>query len=172
MLRLRPYKPCDAERIAEWVQDEDVFHRWGGDYIGSYPLPAEAIDDTYRNKNGNCDEADNFYPWTAVDEDNRPVGSFIMRYTGGDPRQLRFGWVVVDDAIRGKGYGRQMLELGLKYAFELLGAERITIGVFEGNEGALRCYRKTGFTGTGIVKKEPRNVIEMEMLKKDFFGNR
>lgn len=81
----------------------------------------------------------------------------------------RFGWVVVDDSIRGKGYGKQMLILGLKYAFEIFKVERVTIGVFENNEPALWCYKKSGFVETEIVKGEPWNVVEMEILKKNYY---
>ena len=75
-----------------------------------------------------------------------------MRYTGGDSRQLRFGWVIVDDTLRGKGYGKQMLTLGLEYAFDILKVDRVTIGVFENNEPAYLCYKKAGFVGTEISR--------------------
>lgn len=171
MLKLRPYKRCDADSIAAWVRDEDIFRRWGGDRFGVFPVTADMIDGKYRDHNGDCAESDNFYPWTATDESGRPVGHFIMRYTGGDRAQLRFGWVVVDSAFRGKGCGKQMLTLGLKYAFEFLAAERVTIGVFENNTPAYRCYRSVGFTETETVAGKPWNVIEMEMLKKDYVQN-
>ena len=167
-MRLRPYKSCDAETIAKWVQNEDIFHKWGGDRFGSYPIDAKVINDKYSLNNGDCAEPDNFYPWVAVDDDHRVVGHLIMRYTDGDPRRLRFGWVIVDDALRGKGYGKQMLTLGVKYAFEILGADTITIGVFENNEPAHRCYRKVGFTDHFVTESEPWNVVEMEMTKEKY----
>ena len=68
-----------------------------------------------------------------------------MRYTGGDSRQLRFGWVIVDDTLRGKGYGKQMLTLGLEYAFDILKVDRVTIGVFENNEPAYWCLGPVDF---------------------------
>ena len=61
-----------------------------------------------------------------------------------------------------------MLRAGLKYAFGFLDAEAVTIGVFENNENARRCYRKVGFTDTGIREEEPWNVIEMELKKEDY----
>ena len=97
------------------------------------------------------------------DDENRVVGHFIMRYLHGDNKLLRFGWVIVDDARRGKGYGTGMLQKGLQYAFDILGADRVTIGVFENNESAHRCYRKVGFADQEIVCAEPWNIIEMEM---------
>lgn len=103
MLRLRPYKSCDAKTIESWIQDEDVFLKWGGDHFGDFPISARIIDDKYRLDNGDCKEEDNV------------VGHFIMRYLQGNPKLLRFGWVIVDGTIRGKGYGTKMLVLGLKY---------------------------------------------------------
>ena len=169
MLRLRPYKSCDAQKIAEWVQDKDAFLKWGGQLFGDYPISAKMIDEKYRLKNGDCVEEDNFYPWTAFDEENRVVGHFIMRYIHGDNRILRFGWVVVDDTIRGKGYGTQMLSLGLKYAFGILDVDKVTIGVYDNNELGHRCYLKVGFTDREIVSHEPWNIIEMEITKGDYF---
>ena len=163
MLRLRPYKHCDAERIAAWITDRDVFLKWGGDRFGEYPVTAETIDRKYTLENGDCTEPDNFFPWVAIDDENNAVGHFIMRYIHGDRRILRFGWVIVDSAARGKGYGKEMLRAGLKYAFEILGADTVTIGVYESNGPARHCYLKAGFTERETVKREPWNLIEMEI---------
>jgi RimJ/RimL family protein N-acetyltransferase len=163
MLRLRPYKSCDSKIIEKWIRDEDVFLKWGGKHFGEFPVSAQTIDEKYRINNGDCKEEDNFYPWTAVDEEDRVVGHFIMRYIHGNSRVLRFGWVIIDDSQRGKGYGTEMLRLGLKTAFEIMGADKVTIGVYENNESAHRCYRKVGFTDKETVTAEPWNIIEMEI---------
>ena len=165
MLRLRPYKSCDAEKISEWIKDRDCFMKWGGSLFGEFPITADIIDDKYRLKNGGCEEPDNFYPWIAFDDESGVVGHFIMRYIHGDNRILRFGWVIVDDKISGKGYRTEMLRLGLKYAFEILNVDVVTIGVYENNDRAHNCYRKLGFVDKEIVQKEPWNVIEMESKK-------
>lgn len=167
MLRLRPYKSCDAETIEKWIRDEDVFKKWGGLLFGDFPISAKIIDDMYHLNNGRCEEPDNFYPWVALDDEDNVVGHFIMRYLHGDRKILRFGWVIVDDKIRGKGCGRQMLSLGLKYAFEILGVDKVTIGVFENNEPAHKCYAEVGFKDKEIVEKDPWNVIEMEIHRAD-----
>ena len=170
MLRLRPYKSCDSEKIAQWIADPDVFLKWGGYRFGEYPVSAEIIDRKYTAENGDCAEPDNFYPWIAFDDESGAVGHFIMRYLHGNHHDLRFGWVIVDHTIRGKGLGTEMLRAGLKYAFEILDADRVTLGVFESNEPAHRCYRKAGFTDREIVKSEPWNIIEMEIRKADYRG--
>lgn len=165
MIRLRPYKSCDAKVIAEWIKDKEVYMKWGGELFGEYPISAEVIDDKYMNKNGDCVEEDNFYPWIAYDDENNIVGHFIMRYLNGDNRILRFGWVIVNDSIRGKGYGTLMLKTGLTYAFDVLGVDKVTIGVFENNELAHNCYKKVGFVDKEIKESKPWNIIEMEIGK-------
>ena len=169
MLRLRPYKSCDSEKIAGWITDKDIFLKWGGGRFDVFPVTAEMIDEKYSAKNGDCEEPDNFYPWVAFDDENGVVGHFIMRYLHGDKRILRFGWVIVDNTIRGRGYGAEMLRAGLKYAFEILDVDVVTLVVFENNEIAHNCYKKVGFVDKETVQKEPWNLIEMEMKKEDYF---
>ncbi len=47
MLRLRPYKCCDSQKIADWIKDESVFQKWGGERFGAFPINANIIDDRY-----------------------------------------------------------------------------------------------------------------------------
>lgn len=114
---------------------------------------------------------------TAFD-DSGVVGHFIMRYINGNNKILRFGWVIVDDTQRGKGYGKQMLELGLKYAFEISDVEKVTIGVFENNIPAYKCYKSIGFNEiatdcyeTETVNGEESKIIELEITKSDYINH-
>ena len=158
MLRLRPYKPCDAAAIVSWLRDETVFRWWGGHRFGAYPITAEAVNDKYLAHNGDCEEPDNFYPFTVFDE-NGPAGHFILRYPDGDRRTVRVGWVIVDDTRRGRGLGRELLRLALHCAFVLLGAERVTLGVFTDNLRAYRCYAAVGFRDDPLC---PERTIETD----------
>lgn len=167
-MRLRPYKTCDAQTIIKWVKDEDVFLKWGGDHFGQFPINAEIIDRKYLRDNGDCNEADNFYPWVAFTDEDGVVGHFIMRYIHGDNKILRFGWVIVDDSIRGKGCGASMLRLGLDYAFNILGVDMVTIGVYENNAIAHNCYKRVGFVDKEIVPDERENIIEMAITRNEY----
>ena len=158
MLRIRPYKQSDAKTIVTWCQTEEIFHKWGGDHFGDYPIDGSVMNEVYLNKNGNCVEDDNFFPMTAFDE-NGVCGHFIMRYIHGDNEVLRFGWVIVAPERRGKGYGKEMLSLGVKYAKEIYKAKRLSIGVYEDNYSAHGCYLAVGFHDKEVVD----HIIEMEM---------
>ena len=175
MLRLRPYKKCDAAKIITWCKDEKTFLLWGGEHFGSFPITEEIMNTKYFDNNGDCAEPDNFYPMTAFDEDGA-VGHFIMRYIKGNNKILRFGWVIVDDAKRGKGYGKEMLCLGLDYAFNILKVDKVTIGVFENNAGAYHCYLSAGFRSSTELEDsfeeimgETQRIVELEITKEEYF---
>lgn len=166
-LRLRQYKPCDAEKIVSWIKDEEALRKWSSDRFGDFPITSEDINDKYIKNNGDCKAEDNFYPMVAFDESG-VVGHLILRYTDAEKKVIRFGFVIVDDTKRGKGYGKQMLLLASKYVFEIFGAEKITLGVFDNNEPAYFCYKAAGFKETGeemfceLFGKQWR-IVEMEM---------
>lgn len=143
-IKLRPYKPSDAEAIVSWIKDERALRKWSSDRYGAYPITAEDINYKYLDCNGDCEEPDNFYPMTLVDEGG-PVGHLILRYTDEAKSVIRFGFVIVDDSKRGRGYGKKMLQMAIRYAFDMLKAEKITLGVFENNPSAYFCYKAAGF---------------------------
>ena len=139
-LRLRPYKNCDAKYILSWIHDEISFRKWCADRYKSYPITEEDINKLYSE----YIDLDNFYPMTAFDESGI-VGHLIMRFVDEEKQILRFGFVIVDDTKRGKGYGKDMLLLALKYAFEILKVKKVMLGVFENNLPAYYCYKSAGF---------------------------
>lgn len=171
MLRLRQYKPCDAKTIISWCKDEASFRRWTSDRYETFPITEENMNHKYIDCNGDCYEADNFYPMTAFDESG-VIGHLIMRYTDDQKKILRFGFVIVDDSKRGMGYGKEMLRLALKYAFEILKVEKVTLGVFENNLSAYYCYKAAGFRDVKLDEEmyceacgEKWKILELELEK-------
>lgn len=140
MLRLRPYKNCDAQYITKWIKDEFSFRQWCADRYDSYPISAEDMNNHYAQ----FAESGDFYPMTAFNESG-VVGHMIMRFIDDKKTTIRYGFVIVDDSKRGMGYGKEMLSLAIKYSFEILKVQKITLGVFENNESAYYCYKSVGF---------------------------
>lgn len=158
MLRLRPYKACDAETIIRWCKDEVSFRKWTSDRYDSFPITETDMNRKYVDCNGDCSEPDNFYPMTAFDESGI-VGHLVMRFIDREKQTLRFGFVIVDDSKRGMGYGREMIRLSLKYAFEILKVKTVTIGVFENNPSAYRCYKAAGFQDDPLEQDECFHIL-------------
>lgn len=176
MIGLRAYKRCDAKKIVSWCKDENVFNLWGGKRFGDFPISDDIINQKYFDNNGDCDEEDNFFPMTAFD-DTGIVGHFILRYILGNDKILRMGWVIVDDSKRGNKIGQNMLRLGLKYAFEIMQANIVTIGVIERNIPAYKCYLSAGFRKSETLEDsfvningENLKIIELEMSKEEYFS--
>ena len=112
--------------------------------------------------------ADNIFPFTAVDSEGNIVGHIMLRYPEPSKAVIRFGFVILDDRLRGKGYGKQMLRLAIDYAQRELGAQKITLGVFCDNLSAVECYKSVGFRITGAdayqIDGEEWKEYEMECL--------
>ena len=167
MLRLRPYKACDAAAVVSWIGDETAFRKWSADRFESYPITAEDLNRHYAA----MADSDSFYEMTAFDGTG-PVGHLILRFTDEAKTVIRFGFVIVDSQRRGMGCGREMLRMAVRYAFDFLDAEKITIGVFENNPQAYRCYRAVGFRDVTDgpaevyhVMDEDWKCLELEMLR-------
>lgn len=126
--------------------------------MGEYPISVEQFN-----------AVSNLMAFTAID-DNEIIGFFTMRRPNEFFEELRFGFVIVDSEKRGQGYGKKMLELGLKYAKEKFGANKVSLGVFENNKLAYFCYKATGFEDVSqdeiekyTVMGEEWNCLELEM---------
>ena len=141
MIRLRPYKPEDAKAVLSWSKDERAFYQWSAGVLGQYPITEEEFR-----------FVESLMAFTAFDEDG-VLGFFTLRNPGEDPGELRIGFVIVDPARRGQGCGKEMLRSALRYAFDICGARKVTLGVFENNLSAYHCYRSVGFRE--IVPEEP-----------------
>lgn len=153
MLKLRPFEKADAEVFTGWIHDEAAFRKWSADRYEAYPVTAEDICRQYAAM-----DFDSFFPMTAVDESG-VVGHLALRFPDAEKKILRFVFVIVDDAKRGMGYGKQMLALAVQYAFEELKAEKITLGVFENNLPAYRCYRAVGFHDVSRKETEYYHIM-------------
>lgn len=137
MLRLRPYKKQDAETIVSWIGDERMLRLWSGERYNKYPISAEDMNRFYME----CEEQGDFYEMTALDETGI-VGHFILRSVEENPFLC---FVIIDPKKRGIGYGKEMLSLALRYAFEILRVTKVSLHVFENNESAYYCYKALGF---------------------------
>lgn len=144
MLRVRPYRKDDAKDIVTWCKDEETFLKWSAGILGEYPISVQRMEDA---TSGRMDNA-RYFPFVAV-EDRQVVGFFTLRHPGETDDELRFGFVIVNPDLRGKGYGKKMMQLGMKFAIEVYGASKVSLGVFENNQSAYYCYKAAGFIENG-----------------------
>jgi len=53
---------------------------------------------------------------------------------------------------RGRGWGREAMGLGLRYCWQALGLERVTLRIYGDNPAAIRCYQGAGFAIEGVLR--------------------
>ncbi|MCJ7855221.1 GNAT family N-acetyltransferase [Lachnospiraceae bacterium NSJ-143] len=148
MLRLRPYKTSDCKYLKEWISGRDEFFKWCADLF-EYPLNEENI----KKAQAQYDSMQNAWFFTVLDKDGEPVGFFMISNADYNNNSANIGFVVIDTEKRGLGYGKELIELAKKYAFDMLGVKRLTLKVFDDNHAAHKCYLSAGFRDTDYVKK-------------------
>ena len=142
MLRLRKFQNEDANTISTWLKDEVTFSKWCARLLPNFPVQPQDLINRYEESHNNLQ--DDFVPLVACDGD-KLVGSLFLRMLDHNTGTVRIGFVVVDDAMQGRGYGREMLRLTLEYAKKRWPVKRATLGVYSNNPGAHKCYQMAGF---------------------------
>lgn len=146
-MRLRPYiKSQDFQHIAGWIDNERSHALW---CANNFPYPiTETAFHSFVDKTM---DAWSVCPFVVTDDGGKLVGFF--RYAVNVESNTGFlASVIVDSALRGKGYGRALVQTALQYAFAFTGAERVQLNVFCENESARRCYEQVGFTERGVTR--------------------
>lgn len=138
-MRIRPYLNKDFDMISQWITDERTHALWCANLV-AYPLEKKGFDDLLQQ----VEERFGDSPFVATTDDGKVVGFFCFSVDlNTNEGMLKF--VVIDNSIRNKGYGCEMLKLAVKYAFDIAKADAVHLNVFPENLGAKKCYQKVGF---------------------------
>lgn len=140
-MRLRPYiSGIDYDTINGWIADRREHALWCADRF-AFPINIENFDTVlseHAKQYGDC-------AFVATDDGGRSVGFFCYSLNlETNEGMLKF--VMVDPAERGKGIGKEMLRLAVKYAFDITKADVVQLMVFDANMAARKCYESVGFT--------------------------
>ena len=143
-MRLRPYIPSlDFDIISKWITEPREHAMWCAGRT-EFPIEREDFTRMLDDIAFRCGDA----PFLATAQDGTPVGFFCYSLnTQTNEGMLKF--VMIDPAQRGKGYGKEMLKIAVRYAFEFTGAEKVRLCVLSANTGAKRCYEGVGFKECG-----------------------
>lgn len=139
-LCLRPYRASDAAVIASWVKSEYLMRQWCADRYERFPVTPDDMNAyyaTYIDGQRSC-------ALTMVNGDEI-AGYITLRIPADDPTERRLGFVIVDDSRRGQGLGKALVSMAVEYAFDVLHATKVSLGVFENNPSAIHCYEAAGF---------------------------
>lgn len=147
-LKLTAVEKDDIETIASWYRDVKFLRHY--DIISAFPKNKEQVEEiinsSYKSQYGYVFAIRNI-------KDNKIIGltglEDIVWNNGTAIFYIGFG----EEEARGKGYGTQVTELVLNFAFKELNIHRIHLTVLEYNHRAIKLYEKVGFKKEGTYRE-------------------
>jgi RimJ/RimL family protein N-acetyltransferase len=107
-------------------------------------------------------------------EDDKLIGELaldVVNWSGGD---AFVGLGIGEAEFWGKGYGTDVMNVLLRFAFTEVNLRRVTLSVFEYNPRAIRSYEKAGFRHEGrlrkVLNKEGKrwDILYMGILREEW----
>lgn len=144
-LRLRTANIDNYDFISTAERDEDST-KWVGNW--SLGLRIEKF-------------GDNNFLQTIVETDEGHIVGFIDFRDMLHDTQVELKRIVITE--KSKGYGKEAMYLSQKFAFEVLGRNRLYLGTKTENVRAQHVYHSTGFT---LVN--PENIAYFHIFKEDY----
>ena len=89
-------------------------------------------------------------------------------------RRAEFGRMIGEESARGKGYGKEITALLMKYAFKILNLNKLTAGAISNNYASIKSNKKSGLNIEGEFKEHVYNnghymdVVKMAITRKQY----
>jgi RimJ/RimL family protein N-acetyltransferase len=144
-ITLRPFSLNDLETLLLWSNDKylrmlSAMHPFPVTIEHNRQWMSQLMNDT-TNKN--------IYFAAETNETKEFFGYFNLRDINLIHKHAFLGIIIGNLKMRGLGYGKEMMILGLDYGFNMLGLMKIYLDVLESNETAIRLYSSLGFVQEG-----------------------
>lgn len=173
MIKLEKFTSEDFDQLIEWIDSERLLINWAG-ALFNYPLTKSSME-WYIEDTNDLKKSEAFV-YKAVDAEGNMVGHVSLGGLSRKNRSARISRVLVGNTDhRGKGVCRQMINGVLKIGFENLELHRISLGVYDFNVSAIRCYEKCGFVREGVQRDVLRykgneywSLLEMSILEDEW----
>lgn len=163
-VRLRAFRPEDAEICEKWLNDLDTMRLMGG---GAQRPRTVEESWTWANQPGQS-------RFAVETREGRLIGMCTAKEFDEQSRSCMVGWLIGEKGARGQGYGTDMIRTLLGYTFGERRMERVALTVYAYNERAIRLYEKLGFEREGVLRAKEYtmgrywDVYCYAMLKREY----
>lgn len=172
MIELQYFTEADFEQLINWFDSKKEYIQWGGGGFG-YPLTHDKLKSHI--KDGNKEGSKSLIYKVVEKESGKAVGHISLESIDRENRSARVCRVLVgEDTMRGNGVGEAMMYEILTIAFDQLNLHRVSLGVYDFNHSAIKCYEKAGFQKEGLKRdvqkyeNEYWNLWEMSILEDEW----
>lgn len=146
-IMLREYQESDLDKIVTWVGNPETVQYLSDIFL--YPQSAKQS----RKFLDHAMSGD----WTGFVIAHRTTAEYIgqIDFVSLDLKNGcgELGMVIGEGRSRGQGFGREALELLLRFGFDEVRLNRIQLSVWAGNAAARRAYEAVGFVQEGIRRQ-------------------
>lgn len=141
----------DAPTLTKWLNDQTVTaYLARGDYPMTEQSETEYLEKLY------SDQAHLQLGIWHVD-DNKLIGTTGMHRINDRDRTASFGIMIGESDYWSNGYGTEVLETMLTWAFTIRDLRNVTLSVLSNNPRGQKCYEKCGFVEVG---RYPKHVFK------------
>ena len=175
LVRLTAEEPENiAKAEVRWQRDSEFFRLADSDSIRFYS--EKKIKESFEQRMGKGPQPER-YPFSVRTlAEDKLIGFFSM-YLDLIQSEAWVGLAIGERDFWSKGYGTDMMNIGLRYAFMELGVQRVSLGLHEYNPRALRSYEKAGFRLEGRTRQEilregkRTDTLWMGILREEWLQN-
>lgn len=172
-VKLRPFTEEDLLIVFPWNNDPEVlYYAEGGEIKSRTMQETEEMYGLISNQG---------LLFIIETMEGIPIGEVCLQYTnkgttsGSDEKIMRFPMMIGDKKYWGKGYGKDVLNVLAKYAFEKLKTDKLcAIEVSEFNDRMLKLLISLGFKEIKRIKKNVKrgnkffDSIDLEIKREDY----
>ena len=147
-IRLRAIEPSDAEHFVRWNLDSERARHL--DFV--WPPTSEASVRAWVEEQSKQKLENDVFHWLIENQEGAPVGSISTHDC--NPRYGTFSYGIdIPPEYQRQGYASEAIQLVLKYYFEELRYQKVTVGIHANNPASIRLHEKLGFQHEGRVRR-------------------
>lgn len=148
-MELKTFNREDVPELLSWIQSEEELYQWSGTLF-SWPMEQGTF---YIHLEQEDSKPQMLYP-LGFYKGHKLAGYCELCIYYPDNPSARLSCLVIRPEWRQRGLGQMMLEKVLRFGFNELHLNRISLGVFARNVAAIGLYRKLGFFAEGTLREQ------------------
>ncbi len=173
LVRLSAYDPEEMSKaFSRWNRNSEYFRLLNS---SARPMQSPKMAATWMEKEvGEMSPASYFFTIRTL-EDDKLIGELGLDVVTWSGRDAYVGLGIGESEYWSKGYGTDIMNVLLRFAFAEINLRRVTLSVFEYNQRAIRSYEKAGFRHEGrsrqLLNKEGRrwDMLYMGIQREEWF---
>ncbi len=169
-IRLRPIERSEIPLLAGWFNDHEIT-QW---IQAVYPMTLGEEERWYDQMLQRPPELHPLMIDISTPDGWLPIGDCGFNQLSWVNRSAEVGIVIGEKRFWGQGYGRDALRLLLRFGFNTLNLNRISLLVHADNIRGIRSYEKAGFVHEGRERQgvykngEYKDVLIMSVLRSEW----